>query len=168
MFHYYDCDEVRDSGWGCCYRSFQNLMRFHGVTYSMKKLVEQLGGEHWLEPAELIAVTPNTFKCHTFLWYKNRSATKNMRRTSKSEYKTVNGSVCSITERLLYRYGAIVLDNGTSAYCLRKGENFWELLDPHCFREEGVLRKIEDLSVFLNPHPCWMFFAVERNTVETR
>ena len=165
-FYHYACDDFKDGGWGCCYRSFQNLMKFHGVEYPMDGLIEQLGSEHWLEPAELIPVLPEYFKGHLFLWCKKDTDVKCMRRTKPSQYKIVSGSVKSIIERVIVRYGAIIIDNGTSAYCLQKSDenssDTWDLIDPHCYSQDHVLRKISDLKKFLDTHDCWMILAVQQ------
>lgn len=159
MFHF-NCDDFKDNGWGCCYRSFQNLMKYHAIHFPMEKLVDALGEGHWIEPAELAPLVKEPLRAFCFIWVKDVQGYKNMRRTQPTEYQNLNGKILHVVVALCKRFGAVILDNGTFAYCLWKEGDLWKLADPHCFRRESVVRTMEGLG-FLTSSKCWMFLGIK-------
>ena len=161
-FFHYECDGIRDTGWGCCYRSFQNACLLHDVTVNMKDIVENEGA--WVEPAQLLKFLPKDLRCSSFLWYKTPSAIRRLLSTEPEDYE----KILSTQELLptLYRLAknsSLLVDNGISAYCLYYS-NGWVLVDPHTSNPAKfkVSQPLGSIGEFLKDQQLLMIVAINR------
>lgn len=167
---FYECDEFKDAGWGCCYRSFQNLLGLYGCKLSMKDLFTRMGGDLsrnprllWREPAEFIKCVPERFVSFSYLWVKTSDDIAHMLRTTPGEYVRLHGDIQKVVANLVNLFGAVLLDNGIYAYCLWREGKEWKLADPHVFRRDKVVRTLPNLAVLLLGSPCWMLLSLGRH-----
>lgn len=159
-----NCDDNKDAGWGCCYRSFQNAMLLHNRTVEMDDIVTSVG--QWTEPAKLVRHLPPDLVGHTLLWFSVPQSLRDMRFTAPEDYTTIVPKDALMgTIRTLAKTCSFIIDNGTYAYCIVYS-NGWILVDPHQDEQAHVAARLPSLEPFLRRSNLWMILAIERGDEE--
>jgi hypothetical protein len=159
-----NCDDNKDAGWGCCYRSYQNAMLLHGEQTTFSDIVDVHGS--WTEPPKLRKFIPAGFDARTYLWFKRPQDLQHMKFTGPEDYDVVVHK--DKLEQVFTRSAktcSMIIDDGTYAYCLVYSRG-WMLLDPHVDVSAKVSRRITSLTTFLNTRPLWMIMTIRRAPVD--
>lgn len=170
-FGYNDPDadgrENRDQGWGCVYRSFQNVQSFLGAPVSPLGLLLRACGRvppEWAEPAmfarpkvrEVGGLLPPGWAVEPFLvghssqWLRHTQAVEYTRAAARDVFN-VGPDVAPRT--------AFVVDDGVSAFAIVPYQGAWWWVDPHV--GHGV-RRSADVVRRLEAQPGWMVLRVTR------
>lgn len=155
-----NCDDNKDAGWGCCYRSYQNAMLLHGTKTKFDDLVETIGS--WTEPPNLRKFIPENFEAKTYLWFERPEALRNMKYSVPEDYDViVHREKLEYVLESVAKTCSMIIDDGTSAYCLVYSRG-WVLLDPHVNAAKKVTRRIKSVGTFMRTRPLWMIMTIKK------
>ena len=159
QFKHQTCDDQKDAGWGCVFRSFQNAMLLHGRGIDFDDIVESYG--EWTEPPKLRKYVPNGFRARTYLWFARPEALAKMRFTAPEDYDFIvpKHDLMNLLRKLA-KTSSFIIDDGTFGYCLVYS-NGWLLIDPH-HDIQCKVASIASIDAFLKGRELWMIMAIER------
>jgi hypothetical protein len=156
---------AQDDGWGCVYRSVQNVQSFLGLPVTpLEGLVDVVGRgwAKWAEPADFTG--PRASR----VWggaavpkaYLVGASTQWLKYTTMEQYRAeafekVFGSPTVAPDGTT----AFVVDDGISGYAVVPHEGAWWWVDPHTLRPP-VLKP--DVWHHLDAKPGWMVLKVVR------
>ncbi len=158
MWFHYECDGVKDGGFGCTYRSIQNAQKIMDVPImSLEDIRSQCGVTFrtWLEPVDAIVCFPGDVNLSLVI-----CGNPGQTRGSRDMYREVN--MDELGSLIKSSYVSIV-DNGTYTYAITDGGS--TLLDPHTKRQDQVARPIPLLTRFLKHSSGWMVALFTRALV---
>ena len=166
MIYYYNCDDVKDEGWGCVYRSWQNALELQGMSVMSIPEMIRLGirneKSNWIEPAQLNPLTcMYTNKTIESCVYINEDSggTGRMNFTKPQNYEKIILDKTDFLNWLLTKLTlgySIVIDNGTFGHCI-KGDKIY---DPHTTREDKVIKDF-DPEYYIENNSCCMTLAIK-------
>lgn len=174
-FHYC-CDDVKDKGWGCVYRSWQNACKATGrAVPTMAELTTRVGivtpvsrsYANWTEPACLMRGE----QCASLFYSAPGYVRRGRQLSAPGDYAVQTSALSDLTAALRELVGedgacpvAAVLDDGTFGYCVLvqagegDGEPTCTLLDPHTLEGSSMPLRLSwrGLVAMLENRPLWM------------
>lgn len=147
MWKCYNCDDIRDHGWGCTWRSIQNVqIHLERQVSEMLDIRDSLGEPwgQWLEPADAQRLLGGEL----LIWGRPAS------QKPVDDYERVDNLIdLSIT---IQESKACIIDDGVYAYAVVDGRR---LLDPHTVNPLNVERLLD--MRMLGRRAGWMVLIVQ-------
>ena len=172
---YYGCDDVRDHGWGCVYRSAQTLMHaldLHPVPHildlvHMAGIPETARGrDRWIEPVDVQFMLSSLGARRPDLIGLALNP-RRMLRTSRDEFDHIHATWRSFHDHVLAHLQQhrvpVLVDDGVVGLCisgyhgnvLRPDEGHYVLIDPHETRAGSQVHMVS-VRAFYRSSPMLM------------
>jgi hypothetical protein len=165
----YGSEGVDDHGWGCCYRSLQNVLCVLGVSpvphiNTLVDISNNRPRSKWVEPAQLVRAVPDACTTESAVALLSGRAQEAMLFTTPADYTHTfveREALEAWVRAALDAGGALLLDNGTCSYAMDARSAVCTLYDPHTSNPSAVPSTV-DLHELLSRWDTCMCMAVFR------